>query len=166
MVHFVNRNIKFILVGLVFLCFVCWQAGAQNNIPERYRRNTYSTDNQERENGNIRVIQDERLTNVVKKHLRLSHQDNGVGVWRIQLYFGHIKDDANKKKQLLLDNYVELAGKCEMEYEPPNFRTVVGCFIDEIEAYKFNKELLKDFPDSYRIKQSIPFSELKEKEQK
>lgn len=110
------------------------------------------------------IIQDEKISNLVYKHIRINKLNDGVRIWRIQLYSGHSLEMANNRKSELLSIKPELTGMCDVVSEPPNFKTVVGCFTDEIKEYKLRKELSETFPNCYPIRQILSISELNEKQ--
>lgn len=154
------RHIKTILILLIISAIINLPVAAQNTLQERHR-NYISTRMKSQRTGNIRIIMDERLDNLMEKHIRISKKNDGITGWRIQLYYGLSESDALQAKADFLKKYPDLWS--DVPYSAPNFRTVVGNYPNKIDAYRFYKELVKDFKSCFLIKQKIKLSELNKK---
>jgi len=153
----------FFLFILVFFTISTGLSG-QDNLNNNDLSDFYSQSDQQRFIRNLGISQDEKISRLVNKHLRINKLNDGIRIWRIQLYSGHSLEMANNRKSELLSIKPELTGKCEVVSEPPNFKTVVGCFTDEIKEYKLRKELSETFPNCYSIRQILSISEISEKQ--
>jgi len=152
----VKNIFLFVIIGL----FIAPGVLAQSNLQSRHRdyiNNRLS----KRTYDKIEVIQDSRLNDLLEKHIRINKQTEGINGWRIQLYYGLSESAAIRAKTEFLRKYPDLWSK--VDYSAPNFRTIVGNYSNEIDAYPFYKELLKDFKACYLIKQKIDFADLNEK---
>lgn len=97
------------------------------------------------------IIQDYRIEKLVKKYT-ICYQLDG---YRIQIYSGS-KNQPAKKARLKFNQKYKGVNAYE-DYYQPYFKVRVGDFKTKLEALKFQKEIIKDFPDCYIVKDKIEF---------
>jgi len=99
------------------------------------------------------VIQDERITKLVDKHIEYNKQKKGIIGYRIQIYSGvggpTIKKEASAIRTKFLKLYPDIP--VEIIYNEPYFKVRVGLFRNKSEGFKLFKELEEIFPGSYFI---------------
>jgi len=103
---------------------------------------------------NVTVIKDWRI-NQINETYKESYALIG---YRIQLFSGNKRQPARVVKSKFVSNYQHV--KAHEIYQQPNFKIRVGDFKTKIEALKFQKEILADFPNSYIVKDEIDVEEL------
>lgn len=111
--------------------------------------------------GKITFIQDNRINELMLRHVRSSEQTTGIDGWRIQIYnsSGRVaRDEANDERTRFLNKYPDL--KAYIIYQPPYFKIRVGDYRSKQEAYKMYKQIVKQFPVSYLVPDNINLPDL------
>jgi hypothetical protein len=78
--------------------------------------------------------------------------------YRVKIHFGAEKAKANEAKTIFCQKYPEVPAS--MDYEVPNFSITVGNYRTRLEAYRFYKEVLADFPNAFIVEMKIDFPDL------
>jgi hypothetical protein len=78
--------------------------------------------------------------------------------YRVKIHFGAEKAKANEAKSKFVQQYPDVPAS--MDYEIPNFSITVGNYRTRLEAYKFYKEVLTDFPNAFIVEMKIDFPDL------
>lgn len=78
--------------------------------------------------------------------------------YRVQIFSGNKRQPAKEAKATYIR--MKLEAKAHEVYQQPYFKVRVGDFRTKIEALKFQKELLKEFPNSFIVKDKIEVEEL------
>ncbi|MFB0923790.1 MAG: SPOR domain-containing protein [Vicingaceae bacterium] len=102
----------------------------------------------------IKVIKDNRideLNNVYKSTYEL------IG-YRVLIYSGNKKQPANQARSTFLR--VHPKTKAHLDYEQPNYKVRVGDFRTKLEALKYKKEIIDEFPNCFITKDKIDINEL------
>lgn len=112
-------------------------------------------------NGNIEIIQDQRIGRLVEKHKALNERQSDVDGYRIQIFFdsGNLsKKKASDVMQRFMDNYPET--KAYISFKEPYYRVRVGNFRTLIESEGFLKKILPDYPNAFPVKEKIYFQDI------
>jgi hypothetical protein len=106
--------------------------------------------------GVIRVIQDEKIRNLVDLHVAQLKKLNGIRGYRISIYIGS-GQEAKKKAELarakFISKYEDV--KCYTKFEYPFFKVYVGDFRTKSEALKFLKTIETDYGDDAFVREDV-----------
>ncbi|MCC7301010.1 MAG: SPOR domain-containing protein [Bacteroidia bacterium] len=80
-------------------------------------------------------------------------QNGKIKGYRVQIHFGAEKAKAMQIKSRFLSRYPEV--RAYDPFDAPYFKIRVGDFRTKLEAYKFMKELIGEFPGSFIVADDI-----------
>jgi hypothetical protein len=98
----------------------------------------------------LHVRQDPRLTLILRKHYDFNRSAATPG-WGILIYKGREMSRANQVKAEFEEAFGELNLKVDVEYNEPDFSTLVGTFRSREDAYHSRQALLGKFPQAYLV---------------
>lgn len=104
--------------------------------------------------GKVKVIQDPRLTDILRKHYEFN-KTTGVQGWRILIYKGREMSKANQMKADYEENFSKLGLQVNVEYNEPDFSTMVGGFRTKEDAFRYKQMLSVRFPQAYLVQVRI-----------
>lgn len=104
--------------------------------------------------GKVNVIQDPRITRILRKHLEYN-KTSPVSGWRILIYKGREMSKANQMKADFEEAFSKLNLQVGVEYSEPDFSTLVGAFRTKEDAYRYKQMLSVSFPQAYLIQARI-----------
>jgi len=103
--------------------------------------------------GKVKVIQDPRLTSILRKHFEFN-KTSSVSGWRILIYKGPLPR-ANQLKAEFEEAFSHLSLRVNVEYNEPDFVTLVGTFRTKEDAYRYKQMLIARFPQAYLVQTRI-----------
>ena len=106
--------------------------------------------------GNIKVSVDPAIEDLVAKHTAYNKKIKGVDGYRVQISFesgNNSKKASNDIRLSFLEKYPTVGAY--LIYQQPNFKTRVGDFHTRLEAECFKKQIEKDFPSAFVVKDFI-----------
>lgn len=106
--------------------------------------------------GELRVIQDSRIDQLITKHIEANRKLSGVPGFRIRIFSqsGQVaRQNANQVRAEFLKRYPDMEGY--LTYDAPNFKVYVGDFRTRSEALKFHKRVSRDFPSAFIVTDRI-----------
>lgn len=121
-----------------------------------YAQNDLTNDSTSSKN-NVSVIKDSRINELLETY-KSSFTVQG---YRIQIYSDNKKQPARDEKAKFLSLYNNV--KAHEIYQQPYFKIRVGDFRTKLEAYKFQKEIVSNFPNSFIVKDEIEIEQLLDK---
>jgi len=141
----------FALIG--FTCYTQQAEGSvsQPDIYERIFANRTGT-------GEIEVIQDEKLDEILMDYLEINRHRNGIPCYWIRIYSGSghdAREKAYQAKGKFLKKYEGIKDK--VIYDDPNFKVYIGGYRIKSDALKLLKLVQKDFPTSFIVYDIIDF---------
>lgn len=154
--HSIMRNFIFIFALSLCASTTLWAQGADTDW--RLYKKGSSEDSalthqpvkqQKPEKGQIDIVVDSRI--VLMDSLKRAHPSPMEG-YRVQIFFGS-RADAQKKRGEFLKEYPDVP--VYISYLAPNFRLRVGDFRTKMECEKLKKEIQKDYPGCYIVKDEI-----------
>jgi hypothetical protein len=80
--------------------------------------------------------------------------------YRVQIHQGNKKQPANQTRASFLRIHPKT--KAHLDYEQPYYKVRVGDFKTKLEALKYKKNIIKEFPNSFIVNDEIDISELTE----
>lgn len=116
---------------------------------------------QENGQGQVNIIQDNRLDELVQKHQEANETYDGMTGYRIQIFFdsgSRAKSKAAAARQKFLSHFPEL--EAYTIFDAPHFKVRVGNFRTRIEAERFLQEIRKYFEVAFVMKTKIEYPEV------
>ena len=111
--------------------------------------------------GEIMVVQDARLREVLSEYIRINQQKNGIPAYWIRIYSGSGHDAREKAYQTKAKFLAKYEGiKDKVVYNDPNFKLYIGGYRVKSEALKLLKIVQKDFPSAFIVYDVIDFPDL------
>ncbi len=111
--------------------------------------------------GEVNIIQDERVAALVAKHISNNEGFNGLTGYRIQIFFdsgSNAKNRANNERRRFMMFFPDT--KAYVTFDAPNFKVRVGNFRTRLEAEKFLQDVLKHFEMAYVVPSKIDLPDL------
>ncbi len=110
--------------------------------------------------GRININQDDRLDDLLRKHI--TYNDSvGVQGWKIMIYHGRELKKAQDTGARFNSAFPDLEVPFLVDYQAPDFKTLVGAFRTREEAYRFHQQIKTEFEFSYLVQATIKPGELK-----
>ncbi len=110
--------------------------------------------------GKIKINQDRRVELLLRKHI--SYNDSvGIQGWRILIYHGRNIKQAQDAGALFSSSFPDLDLPSLVDYQAPDFKTLVGAFRTREEAYRLHQQIISEFEFSYLVHATIKPAELK-----
>ncbi len=111
--------------------------------------------------GEINVIQDARLEELLKRHAAINKESDGIPGFRIRIFSQsgqNARNNANDTSARFYDRYPEI--KTHLDYDPPNFKVYVGDFRTRSEALKTLQKISSNYPHAFIVSATIDFPPL------
>ncbi|RLC24458.1 MAG: hypothetical protein DRH21_05435 [Deltaproteobacteria bacterium] len=111
--------------------------------------------------GNVQVIQDDRIDTLLNIHIELNEQDPQIEGWRINIFF----EAGNYSKRLAIEAKSEFVNKyanvpCYLIFQEPYYKVRIGDYLSKMEAEKFLNEIEQDYPNAFVVQDDINFPSL------
>lgn len=116
---------------------------------------------QQANRGEVNVIQDNRIGELLEKHRQINEAFNGMSGYRIQIFFdsgSNAKNRANNERRRFMAMYPSIIAY--IIFDAPNFKVRVGNFRSRLEAEKFLKDIVKQFEMAYVVPSRIELPKL------
>ncbi len=136
-----GKNMKGIILVLLLFSLIFRNSFAQHN--------------------NIKFIQDDRVEELVSKHVEANKLQQTIPGFRINIFFqsgNNSKANANNVRLQFNEKYPNI--EAYVVYEEPHFKVKIGDFRTRMEARGFLQQIKFDFPDAFVIKDMINFPKL------
>ncbi len=110
---------------------------------------------------NVVINQEYRLKLLIEKHVKVNEKQDGCEGYRLRI-FSAKGNNARKKALGEKAKFMKahLYTNSYLDYVTPNFKIIVGDFRTKNEAEQFRREIEKNFPDAFIIKDIIKFPKL------
>ena len=95
---------------------------------------------------------------LTQRHKKVNATKMTMPGYRIQIYFGNERINAQDKKSSFLQNHPKIAAY--MVYHQPNFKVRVGDFRTRLEAVGFLKKIESDFKTSFIVPDDVKLPDL------
>lgn len=105
---------------------------------------------------NIVVVEDPKISNLVKEHRNATTKIDYIEGYRIQIFFdsgNNSKSNADAAKSKFSAQYPEVP--IYLSFKEPNFKVRVGDFRTRNEARGFLKQISVEYPNAFVIKDEI-----------
>ena len=107
----------------------------------------------------IIITKDSRVDDLIKKQKEINLQKQTIPGYRIQIYFGAIRQKATDLKNDFNALHPETASY--LTYKQPNFKVRVGDFRTRLEAQKFLKNIQGQYSTSFIVTDDIKLPVIK-----
>ncbi len=110
--------------------------------------------------GRIDVVQDERITALVSKHIYIGENGKLDG-YRVQIFYDSGNNSKNRsfaKKGQFLAQYPEVGAY--LSFQSPNYKVRVGDFRTRMDAEGFKVRISGTFTDAFVVKDEINYPDL------
>lgn len=97
--------------------------------------------------------QDEAVRDLMTRHIALGKARNATPGYRVQIFFGDNREEANHMKTEFLKTYPNTGAY--LVYQQPNFKLRVGDFKTRFLATGFLMEIREKFPMAFLVKDNI-----------
>jgi hypothetical protein len=107
----------------------------------------------------VTITKDSRVDDLIKKQKEINQQKQTIPGYRVQIYFGAIRQKATELKNEFSALHPEVASY--LTYKQPNFKVRVGDFRTRLEAQKFLKNIQGQYATSFIVTDDIKLPVLK-----
>lgn len=103
------------------------------------------------QNDVIKIEQSEKISQLFQEKIKSNNTFNLNDRYKIQIFSG---DNTNSRK--LLNEFKSNYNKIDATiiFQTPNYKVLVGSFLNRIEAIKFSEEIKTVYPNSFIVKPS------------
>ena len=105
------------------------------------------------------IIQDARLDDLVKRQKNANLLKQTMPGYRIQIYFGGVRQKASEVKLAFADKHSEVSAY--ISYQQPNFKVRVGDFRTRLEAQKFLKRMEGEYTTMFIVPDEVKLPPIK-----
>jgi len=116
---------------------------------------------QNHNSGTVEIIQDNRIGDLVKKHIALNKKQEGISGYRIQIFFdsgANSRERAVNVKTKFLTKYPDES--IYVLFQEPNYKVRVGDFRTRMDAKGFLNKISKEYGNAFIVKDEINFPKL------
>jgi hypothetical protein len=107
----------------------------------------------------ISITKDIRVDELIKKQKEINQQRQTIPGYRVQIYFGSVRQKAIELKNEFNGLHPETASY--LTYKQPNFKVRVGDFRTRLEAQKFLRNIQGQYSTSFIVTDDIALPVLK-----
>jgi hypothetical protein len=122
----------------------------------------FSTFAQTGADGKIEIIQDQRIANLVEKHIYINENGKLEG-YRVQIFFdsgANSKTRASAKKNQFMTMFPNIGAY--LTFQSPNYKVRVGDFRTHMDAEGFKAKIIGEFTDAFVVKDEINYPDLEQ----
>jgi hypothetical protein len=105
------------------------------------------------------ITKDARFDELVNKQKQQNLSNQTIHGYRIQIYFGGVRQKASEVKLEFNSRYPDI--QAYITYQQPNFKVRIGDFRSRFEAQKFLKDIDGMFPTSFIVPDDVKLPPLK-----
>ena len=108
------------------------------------------------DSGRVEYIQDEKVDELVAKHIKINQNKGTIEGFRVQIF----SDSGNNSKtqaQAVSDAFTAKFPNINayLTFKSPNYRVRVGDFRSRLDAQRFLSEIAADYPNAFIISDKI-----------
>ncbi|MCB9015952.1 MAG: SPOR domain-containing protein [Lentimicrobiaceae bacterium] len=108
------------------------------------------------QSGEVEVISDPRINQLVEKHIYLNQHQSTLEGWRVQIFFD---SGANSKRRAsdVLNRFSSVYPDTQayLSFKEPYYRVRVGDFRSRLEAEGFKKTIQAEYPNAFATSDMI-----------
>jgi hypothetical protein len=111
--------------------------------------------------GDIKVIQDSRVDSLLVLHKQINEKNPHIEGWRINIFF----ESGNNSKKMAVETKAKFVQNqanvpCYIIFQEPYYKVMVGDFRTKMEAEKFLKEIVVEYPNAFVVADEINYPSL------
>jgi len=111
--------------------------------------------------GNVQIIQDDRIDTLLKRHIELNEQDPQIKGWRINIFF----EAGNYSKRMAIEAKSEFVKKyadvpCYLIFQEPYYKVRIGDYRTKMQAERFLNKIERNYPNAFVVQDEINFPSL------
>jgi hypothetical protein len=109
-----------------------------------------------RSEGQLNINQDERLNDLIRRHVSINEKKEGIAGYRIRIFSESgqgARSRATDVRAKFFNNYPDI--DTYLVYDAPNFKVYVGDFRTRSEALKMQRKINRAYPYSFIISDRI-----------
>ncbi|MBI1193628.1 MAG: hypothetical protein GC205_10705 [Bacteroidetes bacterium] len=110
------------------------------------------------QSSDIRVVVAPEVEAMVAEHIRINQESGVVAGYRVQVYGNAVLSRSRDVKATVEMTFPDL--DVQVVLEEPDFKVVIGNYLDRFDAYRDLQRVLPQFPGAFLVRQIIPISEL------
>jgi hypothetical protein len=116
----------------------------------------FSSLNNDRVTGEVFLIQDAAISNMLRRHALLNSEVTHIQGYRLQVFFSSTRT-ARQEAQNIKKNFENSTHNVAVyiEYNAPYWKVKIGDFVNKSDALRLKNELAIDFPNAWVIKEAI-----------
>ena len=106
--------------------------------------------------GTVTIDQDNRVEQLVNKHIQINQNRKGIEGFRIQIFFDsgtNSKIRAQSVYEAFKSNYPDT--EAYLTFKAPNYKVRVGDFRTKLDAQRFLNTIVQDYPNAWVIEDII-----------
>ena len=107
-------------------------------------------------NGNIKIVQDEKVDLLVNKHIQINQNRKGMDGYRIQIFFDSGTNSKTRAQSIFESfkaKYQETAAY--LSFKSPNYKVRVGDFRTKLDAQRYLNSIIGEYPNAWVIEDII-----------
>jgi len=139
-----------ISLSYFLLCFFALLSGRTSAQDTVTKCNTDST---------VIIVQDSRLDGLIKRQRNANIVKQTMAGYRIQIYFGSVRQKASEIKSAFSDKHNEVSAY--LTYQQPNFKVRVGDFRTRLEAQRFLKSMEGEYTTMFIVPDEVKLPPIK-----
>ena len=146
---------RIFIILLIFLPLKCIEAQIHSpylNYSDFYLK----LQQNENDLGEIKIIQDARVNELVVKHVEVAGKVDGIPGYRIRIYSNSgqsARQEANQAKSSFFQNFPDIPVYLDFQY--PNYKLYAGDYHTKSEAQKSLNEIKKVFRNAFIVSSII-----------
>lgn len=109
--------------------------------------------------GFVKVNEDAKIKELVEKRLELHKLKPTISGYRVQIYFGSQRAQANEVRSQFSILHPDI--ETYLIYQQPYFKVRVGDFRTRLEAYKLYRQIQKEYSSVFIVEDEINLPKLK-----
>ncbi|MBP6976953.1 MAG: SPOR domain-containing protein [Bacteroidales bacterium] len=108
--------------------------------------------------GHLEIVQDNRVNELLQKHVALNRSNQTLDGYRIQIFFdagNYSRSNAYRVRDEFLSRTPDSTIAVYVSFNEPYYRVRAGDFRTRMEAEGFLKRIKPDFPNAFLIRDQI-----------
>jgi hypothetical protein len=111
--------------------------------------------------GNVEIIQDTKIEQLVQKHRTLNEKIHGIPGFRIQIFSESGTNSKNKATKVKDDFFQKFSDEeVYILFQEPNYKVRIGDFRTQLDALGFLHKIQGAYPNAFIVNDKINFPKL------
>lgn len=111
--------------------------------------------------GKVEIIAEPGIQELVEKHIMLNEKQDKTQGYRIQIFFNSGNNSKNNANKVRAEFMAEYPGtEAYIIFQEPHFKVRVGDFRTRLDAQGMLKNISRDYPNAFIVKDEINFPPL------